>query len=296
MSLKVAKRPKRSKFKSFRPRIHSRHPSHSTLRGDELDLLPFKSIVRLGSTTDRIDTITNGGNRIECNTIEAVTNSSNKLKMKRCFSENNVNTAKWYYKDPGTSRDVFTDGETNEEIRLNALEFPIIAKSLYGSRGRGNTKLDTVEELTNWLVGKNLNRYIFEKFYSYLREYRLHITEDGCFYTCRKMLKRDAPEENKWQRHDDNCVWILEDNELFDKPSNWDTIVEHSVNALKAVGLDIGAVDVKVQSATNSNGRRRNNPEFIIIEINSAPSFGSITAEKYKETIPKVLKNKYSND
>lgn len=283
---------KLKKFTNFRPQVFSRHPSHQPLR-EELPLLPFKSVVRLGSTTDKEDTRTNGGDRVECNTIKAVKNSANKFLMKQCFTRKEVKTAIWWYSDPGVSSNILLSGNDNTEININSLEYPIIAKSNYGSRGEGNTKLDTQEELTAWLRGKDLSNYIFEKFYSYLREYRLHITEEGCFYTCRKMLKRDAPEANKWQRHDDNCVWILEDNASFDKPSNWNTIVEHSVKALKAVGLDVGAVDVKVQSANKPNGRVRETVEFIIIEINSAPSFGDLTAEKYIQEIPKILKRNY---
>jgi type I restriction enzyme S subunit len=36
------------------------------------------------------------------------------------------------------------------------------------------------------------------------REYRLHVTADGCFYACRKMLKADA--EERWYKNDSNCV------------------------------------------------------------------------------------------
>lgn len=284
----VKKRPT-----SFIPRVHSRHPSHSLLRR-ELPLLPFRSMVRLGSTTDREDSVTNGGRRVECNTIQAIKNSSNKLLMKQCFTRNQVKTAEWWIiTEVRGVKYAQTNGQGADDVQLSSLPYPIIAKSLYGSRGEGNTKLDTQAELTAWMRGKDLSNYIFEAFYTYLREYRLHITKQGCFYTCRKMLKRDAPEANKWQRHDDNCVWILEDNASFDKPVNWNTIVEHSVKALKAVGLDVGAVDVKVQSATKNNGTRRENPEFIIIEINSAPSFGDLTAEKYISEIPKILRRKY---
>ena len=60
-----------------------------------------------------------------------------------------------------------------------------------------------------------------------------------------------------------------------------------------AVGLDIGAVDVKVQSSTNNKGSRRESPNFIILEINSAPSFGEITGTKYITEISRVLNYKY---
>jgi D-alanine-D-alanine ligase-like ATP-grasp enzyme len=87
----------------------------------------------------------------------------------------------------------------------------------------------------------------------------------------------------------------METNDLFDRPSNWDEIVSHSVNALKAVGLDVGAVDLRVQSSTNSDGESRVNPKFIVIEINSAPSFGKVTEEKYIEQLPKILNRKYND-
>ena len=99
-------------------------------------------------------------------------------------------------------------------------------------------------------------------------------------------------------RNDSNSVWVTqfdENNNLktdFDQPSNWTTIVSEAVKALEAVGLDIGAIDVKVQSRTTKKGAVRENPEFIILETNSAPSFGDITLRKYKEEIPKILKEK----
>jgi glutathione synthase/RimK-type ligase-like ATP-grasp enzyme len=76
---------------------------------------------------------------------------------------------------------------------------------------------------------------------------------------------------------------------MFDKPVNWDVIVEESVKALNAVGLDFGAVDLRCQSAKYSKGRTREDPDFIVVEINSAPSFGELTLQKYIEELPKIL-------
>lgn len=290
-----------SRYTYFRPRLRSRHPSHSVLRPrtKNLPLMPFKSVIRLGSTTDLRDTVSNGGDRIEINTIVAVKNSANKLLMKECFSENGVKTADWFITDGETmfKQSEEIEGEESNEFTLDEISYPIISKHIYGSRGTGNTKHDTEEELGNWMRGRNLENYIFERFHNYVREYRLHVSKNGCFYACRKVLRRDTPEEHRWYRNDDYCNWIREDSEnreLFDKPVNWDAIVEESVKALNAVGLDVGAVDVKVQSATNREGERREDPEFFIIEINSAPSFGDITAEKYIEEIPKILRRKYN--
>jgi len=280
---------RRKKVTRFRPRIRSRHPSHKILRSrfKNLPLLPFRSVIRLGSTTS-----TPEGIKVELNTVEAVRNSSSKLLMKQCFTENNVQTAKWWLHTAGA----FTDQSTRELIQSVDLPFPIVAKSFYGSRNRGNTKINNVEELNSWMEGKNLSNYLFEVFHNYAREYRLHVSKNGCFYACRKVLKRDTPDDHKWYRNDDHCNWIREDSdnqELFDKPVNWDNIIDECVKAVKAVGLDFGAVDLRIQSSTDSDGNERSNPHFIIVEINSAPSFGQITSEKYINEIPKLLKQKY---
>ena len=278
----------KKKYSAFRPRIKSRHPSHSVLRAKygKFPLLPFKSVIRLGSSTEVTDTLANGGSRIELNSVAAIKNSSNKLLMKRCFNDKGVKTAQWW--------ELPTLDDVNRVIE--DLPYPIIAKKHYGSRGEGNTKIGCKEELMTFLkMINNLDKYIFEKYYNYVREYRLHVSEDGCFYTCRKMLKRDTPDEHKWFRNDANCVWILEENEAFDKPTNWEEIEAECVKALKAVGLDFGAIDLRVQSSTNRNGGVRENPEFIVVEINSAPSFGEVTAAKYLEILPQLLTNKFNN-
>jgi hypothetical protein len=67
----------------FRPMIYSRHPSHNVLRSNtkNIRLLPYRSVIRFGSTTECPDTVAKGGNRIEINTIEAVKNSASNLLM-----------------------------------------------------------------------------------------------------------------------------------------------------------------------------------------------------------------------
>jgi len=286
---------------NFRPKIRSRHPSHSPLRQrGTFELLPFRSVIRFGSTTDLRDTVTNGGNRIEINTIEGVQNSSSKYKMKNCFTENNVKTADWFVAQIARNGEFvqfiqrINDEDHFPVYSLEDLPYPIISKSHFGSRNQGNKKHDSIEELQEWMRGKDLTHYIFEKYYNYTREYRLHISQNGCFYSCRKMLKEDTADEDKWYRNDAHCVWILEENDLFDRPKNWDNIVAESVKALNAVGLDIGAIDLRIQGAKDSRGREREEPDFIIVEINSAPSFGDITLIKYKEELTKLLKQKYN--
>lgn len=275
----------KKKYKLYYPMLLSRHPSHSILRAKNqtLPLLPFRSVIRLGSSTE-----TTG--RVEINTVEAVKNSASKLLMKQKFTEAGVKTAPWYVYNNKEGIFNLPDGYG---ICKDELVFPLVAKSHYGSRGVGNTKFNTKEELESWLPNKNLDNYIFEEFVKMTREYRLHVTKFGCFYACRKLVRNDAPEDT-WQKHDDVCNWVLEDNPSFKKPKNWDAIVTDCIKAKDALGLDICAFDVGVQGALN--GVERENPEWIIFESCSAPSFGEITSKKYIEILPKLLINKYNNE
>lgn len=276
-TLKTLKKLKK-KVTQFRPRIKSRHPSHRPLR-NLLSLLNFKSVVRLGSTTRMVDDATFGGNRIECNPVQAIKNSADKLLMKRCFQTGQVKTASWV--------------EGGHPI--TALEFPLIAKHRRSSRGEGIYLLKTIQEYNNWCQGKTPENYIIEKYHDFSREYRLHVTADGCFYACRKMLREGTPENQRWYRNDSNCVWVIETNPLFNRPANWNAIVAECVKSLNAVGLDIGACDVRVQSATKQNGNARQNVDFFVVEINSAPSFGEMTLQHYTTQIPRILKKKFIN-
>lgn len=280
----------KKKYKLYRPLILSRHGTHSILRANNktLPLLPFRSVIRLGSSTE-------SDGRIEINTIEAVKNSASKLLMKQKFTEVAVKTAKWWVKNTANVGKTFTFANENDsdyDCNIEELPYPLVAKSHFGSRGVGNTKFNTKEELEAWLLNKNLNNYIFEEFVKMTREYRLHVTKFGCFYTCRKLVKNDAPEDT-WQRHDDVCNWVLEENPSFKKPKNWNDIVADCIKAKNALGLDICAFDVGVQGA--KDGVERENSEWIIFESCSAPSFGEVTSKKYIEILPKILIDKNNN-
>lgn len=279
----------------FRPRIRSRHQTHDVLRSNNrrFQKFPIRSVIRLGSTTENeIVFPTSNYDFVEINTVHSVRTCIDKKLMKEAFDRVGAKTAIWgtiSIEDGVILLNSVTDDVTYSK---DEIPFPLVIKNKFGSRNTGNFKINNYQELEDVLVGKTLSNYIFEKFYTYLREYRLHISKNGCFYTCRKMLKRDTPDEDKWYRNDEHCVWILEENELFDKPSNWNDIVSQCVDSLKEIGLDVGAFDVKIQSAKNGDGEEREYPEFILLEVNSAPSFGELTAEKYITELTNLINDK----
>ena len=288
---------KKKKYTLFRPMILSRHPSHDILRlkHKKIAALPYRSVIRFGSSTEVEDTVAKGGNRIEINTVNAIKISANKLLMKQKFEEANVKTAEWWHLVNADGIVAYSKDTRTNYIELNNLPYPIVAKAHYGSKGKGNTLIKSQEELDTWMQGKTLNNYIFEKFMNFGHEFRLHVTEDGCFYTCRKALKQDVPEDQKWRRHDDICVWFLETNENFHKPNSWNDIVSDCVKALKAVGADLLSFDVRVQTPRDKDGNSRPYQEYILLECNSASSMDngtgevSVCAQKYIDEIPKII-------
>ena len=274
----------------YKLKVFSRHGTHNMLRESGL-MFDKKTLIRLGS-----ETIPRRRFEVEINSVDAIKTSANKLFMKQDFTRAGVNTSNWYFwHENSLAKPICIEGGwmlTKNGCNFNDLSYPIVAKHIYGSRGTGNYKLNDEGELKNWTLKPNrdLSKFIFEEFFKHGREYRLHVTKDGCFYTCRKLLKEGAGE--RWHRHAENCVWILEDNPKFDKPVNWELIVNDCVKALQAIGADVLAFDAKVQFSKNKVGKIRQNPKFIIIESCSAPSFGDITLQKYIEQIPKIYKNK----
>ena len=277
------------KYTMFRPKILSRHPSHNILRSvhKKIAALPYKSVIRFGSTTDLPDTVSNGGNRIEINTIQSIKNSASKFLMKRKFTEVGVKTAEWL------------PGSTGKAVVLETIGFPMVIKAHHGSKGRGNTLIKDESDWNDWWTKNNSSaNYIFEKFMNYGHEFRLHVTEEGCFYACRKALKKDVPEDQKWRRHDDICVWFLESNPEFHKPNSWNNIISDCVKALKAIGADILSFDVRVQTPTDSKGNKRDYQDYILLECNSASSMDngtgevSVCAQKYIDIIPSIILKK----
>lgn len=270
----------------FRPMLFSRHPSHWVFRPTFkiLDRNPFKSVIRLGSTTEGITNYD-----VEINSVESIKTSSNKIKMKQAFSLAEVKTADWFI---ANNLSEMTD--LAKELTKN-YKFKLVVKHKYGSRGRGNTLITNEDQLIDFFYQRDICDYVFERYYPYLLEYRLHVTKNGCFYACRKGLKSDTSPEDRWRRHSDNSVFFLEENEEFKRPNSWDEMVEHCIKALTEIGADVLSFDIKVQGDSSKK------QDFILLESNSASSFGeydrnklSKCAENYIKEINHLIKQKYN--
>lgn len=255
--------------------VRSRNRSCAPLRNI---MTRCRVIYRMGSTTPTEEIIRNPRIRnnyriIEINSVKACKISGDKILMKKRFDHARVRTAKWFtvsYNDHNAERFMYylTKWGTN-----------IIAKHKHSSKGNDIFLLKDINDyyLLRERQGRRIEQFVFERYYSYSREYRIHISKYGCFYACRKMLITNA--EDRWHRHSNNSVFIFEDNPQFNKPDNWDEIVNDCMNAMKSIGLDIAAFDVKV----SLNGK------YIILESNSAPSLKETGIQKYSQELMKII-------
>lgn len=280
------KQKRKKPITQFRVRLRTKNHTAEDLRDKLYTTFHNKPvIVRLGSLTP-IEEISSRQDVLEINKTEAIEISRNKREMKEAFTKAKVKTANWFFHNEGSFYEVGVEGIAS--IPFKQLPYPILSKSLFGQGGVGNTLHKDQKSLEEWMKGKDLSNYIFEEYYNYAREYRLHVTKEGNFLSWRKLRKNDAKE--RWYFNSDNCIWVGEDNALFDKPVNWEEIQKHAILACKTVGLDICAVDVRVQSSTDEDGNKRKTCDFIILETNSAPSLGEKGSEIYYNQILNLIK------
>jgi glutathione synthase/RimK-type ligase-like ATP-grasp enzyme len=265
-------------FQQRTVRIRTKNPSSNPLR--KAILVPFLAVCRLGSRTPTREVFPRAIHRvIECNSVESIENSRDKLRMKACFEKEGVIQAKHYHGrfDVETIKKHFSISKTEE--------YQLVGKAICGFQGHGMVLINNDTQLADFCRTHTPNNFFIELFYNYGREYRFHTTQTEVFLTWRKLRSKDA--EERWFFNSHNCNWVGEGNQLFNKPSNWDQLCREACKAIKSCGLDIGAVDIRVSSQDTT--------QFIVCEVNSAPALGEEGIDKYREIIKKVLINKYSN-
>lgn len=242
--------------------VRSRNKSANLIK--DLDV-PCKTILRLGSVTEK----PTDKDAIEINSAYGCYISNDKHLMKQKFNNIKIQQSEWFHSD-------------NNIDNMN-LKYPIICKYIHSSGGKGIYLFKTKQEVESFLKAHPIDKYVFEHYYTYTKEYRLHVSTNGCFLSYRKLLKNG--QEDRWHRHINNSTFINEANELFSKPTNWDTIVDDCMKILQYFKLDIAAFDVKVQN-------KKKNPKYIILESNTAPSITDFSCNIYKQELMNIINKK----
>lgn len=241
----------------YKLRVFSPNKSCAPLRCIKLNQ---RVLLRFGSTTPLVSKY----KYLEINSIDGVKISANKIKMKKAFDKAGIKHSEW-----------IRSSDINKIIEFFYTHKILIAKHHHSSKGEGIYYIDSKESLDAFIITHNdLNNYVFEKYYFYPNEYRLHIDVNrGCFYACKKVFIENP--EVEWHKHANNSIFVLvrEDHVL---PDCWNEMIENCKLAMKEMNLQICCFDVLCS-----------NNDFIIVESNTAPALGNYGITFYSNHLMK---------
>jgi glutathione synthase/RimK-type ligase-like ATP-grasp enzyme len=140
---------------------------------------------------------------------------------------------------------------------------------LTGHSGEGIVIAENEQELVEAPL---YTRYIKKK-----EEYRVHASCDGVFFVQRKARKKDVPDDQvNWKVRNLKGGFIYA-NQDVDVPQD---VKDVCVQAIKAIGLHFGAVDIILGA----------DKKWYVLEVNTACGLAGTTLQKYKEMFVELLK------
>lgn len=205
---------------------------------------------------------------IQFNSVDAVNRSKDKYLMKQRFQEANIPSL--------PSRRILTISDAMTTYQT--LVFPCVVKPITRSGGVGTRLINNINELAVYLDELNNKAYI-EPLFNTTSEYRVHVSSNnGVFFTVKKQKKNKQDLFITRQNHTN-----IRD---FVKPRLWNLVEKACVDALHALGLDLGAFDVGYDSSNNKEHR------FVIHEVNTAPELLENTRAAYLREISEMINNR----
>jgi glutathione synthase/RimK-type ligase-like ATP-grasp enzyme len=196
------------------------------------------------------------------NNPSAVAIACNKLKTYQAFEQADVPTC-----DFTTSYD-----RASEWYRETGIVFS--RKLLNASQGAGIVINDAAED-----NGGVIEAPLYTLYFPAKREYRIHVVDGKIIRAVKKGKRMDREEDPNPYIRSHNNGWVFMEEGVEVPPE----VNEAAIAAVKALGLDFGAVDVGYNS--------RLPQPVCCYEVNCAPGFeaGTITCTKYAEAFKEML-------
>lgn len=235
---------------------------------------------------------------LRINTVQAIKNSANKVRTKQIWE------AAGDIPYPGQSVMMSDFVENGTEFLIEdfeaAIEYPMVMKRTNRSGGEGFYVIRSVNDLASALAQvapANIPNIFFEPFFDKTDEYRIHVApllagkpisyrldkpvkqndgtwstqmevvtaNNGVIHQVKKKVRGDA-QDVEARNFDQGTTFFTS---RFDKPANWTYVCSKAVEAIDALGLDFGFVDVLYNRNTSqfvfcesgSNPGMQNNPE-----------------------------------
>lgn len=191
------------------------------------------------------------------NKPEAVAIASNKLSTFKALQRDGVNIPEFTTK--------------KEEANKWLAKSEVVARTvLNGHSGIGITIIEKGAD--NLPDAKLYTEYVPKR-----HEYRIHVFEDKAFFVQRKARKQEVPDEEvNWKVRNLAGGFIFAHKEVV----IGEDAKEQAVKAVKALGLDFGAVDIVYNEKQQ---------KYYVLEVNTACGLEGTTLEKYVEQFEKAL-------
>lgn len=207
--------------------------------------------------------------------------------------------------------------QVKQALADGAITMPLIGRTKYHQGGKGFWECPTVAQLDNALED---GAQYFQEMIAVQDEYRLHVFEDKIIHAVKKVKRTDEEFETAWVEDELNRqkdLWtknntgefnenqaktmltrqaksacagganmVLRSNKLgwkFKIVKKWDaSLTELAVAAVKALGMNFGAVDCCVDTAGNP----------YVFEVNSGPGLEGTSFDMYVAAFNKVITGK----
>lgn len=203
------------------------------------------------------------GQPLILNDPENVALAANKLSTFKALSAAGVSVPEWC-DDPNWANDVWAgNGHT-----------VVVRNKLNGHSGEGIEIFDPKNEpkdedgvnFTNF----NFQAPLYTKYIQKKEEYRIHVFQGDAFFVQRKARKLDVPEEEvNWKVRNLAGGFIFANKGVVVP----DVAKQEAINAVNALGLDFGAVDIIL----GTDG------VYYVLEVNTACGLEGTTLTKYVE-------------
>ena len=182
----------------------------------------------------------------------AVLCASNKITAFKTFKENNI-------PHPDFTESITVAKEWIED------GYTIVCRTLINSHsGKGIVIANKIEDLAM--------APLYVKYFPKTYEFRIHVFNGKIIDYIQKRKRNDIPETeyNKYVRNHCNG-WVFCRDNIIER----DDLKTIAIDAVKALGLDFGAVDI----VTTKKGTAK------VLEVNTAPALEGTTLERYKKAI-----------
>lgn len=163
----------------------------------------------------------------------------------------------------------------NKNKILEKIKFPIIAKPIVGSKGRGVQKINNLEELEKFEIIESTDKFLFQEYIPITYDIRVFVVGDKAIGAMRRNVKKDDFRSNA------SLGSIVEKIELTESLKNI------AILATKAYKYEVAGVDIVIHEGKE-----------YVLEVNNAPqwmAFKKVVGINPAKEIVRYCLNKYNN-